>query len=70
MKATVSLSHSNMNFVQRAMMPINTRHFSFLEGEDFHSSMENEVSYRMHIHKLRIGSFAGLMSVFALLLFI
>ena len=66
MKAVTSPSLSDMSFVHRVFMPVNTRHFSFLEGESSHDSKEDEMSYRMHIHELRIGTFAGLVGLMAL----
>ncbi|MCR5175516.1 MAG: hypothetical protein K6C05_01555 [Anaerovibrio sp.] len=68
MKAAVSLSHPHMGYMQRAFMPVNTHHYSFLEGKDFHYSKEDDVSYRMFIHKLRIGTFTALVGACALAL--
>ena len=51
--------------VQSLMMSINTRHFSFLEGESSHYSEDDSLGYRMHIHELRIGTFAALVGLMA-----
>ena len=66
MKAVTSPSLSDMSFVYRVFMPVNTRHFSFLEGERSHFSKEDDMSYRMHIHGLRIGTFACIVGLTAL----
>jgi len=61
MKAVLRLSG-----LERLLMNVNTHHASFLEREEFHYSKEDEASYRMHIHELRIGTFAALMAATAL----
>ena len=61
MKAAVRLSN-----MERLLMNVNTHHYSFLEGEDFHSAKESELSYRLGIHELRIGGFAALVVATAL----
>ncbi|ORT99157.1 hypothetical protein D081_2127 [Anaerovibrio sp. JC8] len=61
MKAAVRLSA-----IERLLMNVNTHHYSFLEGENLHSAKEDEVSYRLKIHELRIGTFAALVVATAL----
>ena len=52
--------------MRAAIMSINTRHYSFLEGYNLSCTEDNNFNYRMSIHKLRIGTFAGLLAVAAL----
>ena len=54
--------------MQRALRMVNTFHYSFLEGDPFDAPEIDDANYRMTIHKLRIGTFMGLMGVFALIL--
>ena len=61
MKAAVRLSA-----MERLLMNVNTHHYSFLEGENITSAKENELSYRLKIHELRIGTFAALVVATAL----
>lgn len=54
--------------MRAAIMYINTRHYSFLEGRDRSFAEDKNFNYCLSIHKLRIGTFAALITLTALVM--